>query len=287
MWLVNWDCIPRFFCSLDGCQFEAHALVVTKHVRIQHTGNLYQRMKNLNTPEDIERWRQDRKKNYPSGNKVLEKEKEEMEMVERREICGRSKNAKRFPCSAPSNNGKGPLFRYRIRPDNPVSRMYMEMERRLKKMEQDQGDNWMRRMFAPDMRNRDKRVPFFSLNKSKLVHLESFYLNVKQDKEGKLKKRTKVKYKGLRAKQMERLADSESEAEDAHIPISDEEEGDEKTEQMPDNEDKGSLEKVENESVNKSIGGLLLVDYSSASGSEDEGSERKGRKKILLNYACT
>lgn len=57
-------------CSVDGCQFEGHAQLVSRHVQQQHTSGLFERIKNLQTPEEIERWREERKRRYPSSKNV-------------------------------------------------------------------------------------------------------------------------------------------------------------------------------------------------------------------------
>jgi len=49
-------------CGIDDCTFSAHPLLVEKHISMQHRTGLYQRMKNLSTPEDIEKWIMERKK---------------------------------------------------------------------------------------------------------------------------------------------------------------------------------------------------------------------------------
>jgi len=49
-------------CGLDGCKFTAHPKVVDKHQQLQHFTGLYRRIGSLYTPEDIEKWRKERKK---------------------------------------------------------------------------------------------------------------------------------------------------------------------------------------------------------------------------------
>lgn len=59
-------------CGIDGCLFEAHEAIVSKHIQQQHNSGLYDKIKNLQTPEDIAKWREERRKRFPT--------KENMEM---------------------------------------------------------------------------------------------------------------------------------------------------------------------------------------------------------------
>lgn len=221
---------------LDGCSFEAHALVVTKHIRMQHEGDLFSKLKNLSTPEDIQKWREERRKNYPTFGKKQEKEDTARERKERREICDRS----------------APLFRYRIENYHDNS---FECDEYLKQVQYRQGTNWMSRMFAPDPKKRSVKVPFASMNKSRTVTLESFYMSCKV-KEGRIIKNTKVRWKGFQSKKLQKLEDSEDEGDSTEIPISDEE---------------------DNETVEKPKG-LMLVDYSS----EEEGEIEEEEAKVVV-----
>ncbi|KAJ6647425.1 Nuclear fragile X mental retardation-interacting protein 1 [Pseudolycoriella hygida] len=53
-------------CGIDGCKFEGHEIIVNKHIHLQHSSGLYDRLKNLETPEDIQKWREERRKRYPT-----------------------------------------------------------------------------------------------------------------------------------------------------------------------------------------------------------------------------
>lgn len=241
------------FFRLEGCTFEAHSLVVTKHIRMQHEGNLFQRMKNLSTPEDIQKWKEERKKNFPTAERIQMKKDESKEKA----VVGDRE---------PSRNEKPkPLFRYKMQQQETNRQMsFSQYQYRMRQIQFQLNDDWVNRSYAPDINVRDVRVPFFSLNKSKVATLESFYLNAKMGPDGKLKKENKVKWKGFQVKKLERLADSESESEGESLPISDEDEdyeevGTPRTPPVP----------APNSAIKKpSLG--LLVDYSSASESEDE-----------------
>lgn len=56
--------------AVDGCPFEGHAQLVAAHVQQQHNSGLYERIRNLTTPEEIERWREERRRKYPSAQNV-------------------------------------------------------------------------------------------------------------------------------------------------------------------------------------------------------------------------
>jgi len=53
-------------CGLDGCSFTAAAKPLEIHILHMHSSGLYNRVHQGNTPEDIAKWRAERKKNYPS-----------------------------------------------------------------------------------------------------------------------------------------------------------------------------------------------------------------------------
>ncbi|XP_031840145.1 FMR1-interacting protein NUFIP1 [Nomia melanderi] len=76
-------------CGIDGCTFSAHPLLVEKHITMQHNSGLYHRLKNVSSPEDIEKWIIERKKRYPTKANVELRKAEEMEKIERGEVIKR------------------------------------------------------------------------------------------------------------------------------------------------------------------------------------------------------
>ncbi|KAJ8729412.1 hypothetical protein PYW08_000993 [Mythimna loreyi] len=72
-------------CNIDGCQFIAHPKVITKHIQMQHSTGLYKKIANLNNPEDIQKWREERKKKYPTKSNIEKKAAECKEKIERGE----------------------------------------------------------------------------------------------------------------------------------------------------------------------------------------------------------
>jgi len=53
-------------CGLDGCTFTAASRHLEVHILHMHSSGLYNRVHQGNTPEDVAKWRAERKKNYPS-----------------------------------------------------------------------------------------------------------------------------------------------------------------------------------------------------------------------------
>jgi len=75
-------------CGIDGCTYFAHAEVLDKHIMHQHLTGLYNRIAQGTSPEEIQKWREERKKNFPTKAKVQEKVAKEKEMRERGEVMG-------------------------------------------------------------------------------------------------------------------------------------------------------------------------------------------------------
>ncbi|KAF2881669.1 hypothetical protein ILUMI_24526 [Ignelater luminosus] len=72
-------------CNINGCTFTAHEKIIAKHIQMQHYSGLYDRIRNISTPEDIEKWIAERKKKYPSKENVEIRYKQQEEMLKRGE----------------------------------------------------------------------------------------------------------------------------------------------------------------------------------------------------------
>jgi hypothetical protein len=49
-------------CPWAGCHLVAHPKILEKHIMMQHLTGLAERIPTLNTPEEIAKWREERKK---------------------------------------------------------------------------------------------------------------------------------------------------------------------------------------------------------------------------------
>lgn len=75
-------------CNIDGCQFIAHPKVITKHIQMQHATGLYKKIAKLQDPEEIKKWREERKKKYPTKENVEKAAAAIKEKIERGEKMG-------------------------------------------------------------------------------------------------------------------------------------------------------------------------------------------------------
>jgi len=62
-------------CAFPGCKFNAHFLVIEKHIRMAHGNGIG--VISLETEEDIRKWREERRKNFPTKRKIEEKKNNE------------------------------------------------------------------------------------------------------------------------------------------------------------------------------------------------------------------
>ena len=53
-------------CGLEGCTFTANAEILQDHIMDVHASGLYARLHNKGTSEDTEKWRDERKKHFPT-----------------------------------------------------------------------------------------------------------------------------------------------------------------------------------------------------------------------------
>lgn len=59
---------------------------------MQHVTGLYYRIKKTETPEDVAKWLEERKKKYPSRQNIEKRQKEQEEMFKRGERLQKPKN---------------------------------------------------------------------------------------------------------------------------------------------------------------------------------------------------
>ncbi|KAL1490633.1 hypothetical protein ABEB36_013294 [Hypothenemus hampei] len=79
-------------CNLDGCTFTAHEKIIEKHIRMQHSTGIYDRIRKLDKPEDILKWIAERKKNYPSKENVEKRYKVQEELLKKGVRLEKNKN---------------------------------------------------------------------------------------------------------------------------------------------------------------------------------------------------
>lgn len=53
-------------CWFDNCTFEGSTKLLQNHVETQHQSGLFNRIQRIETDEDIEKWREERRKRYPT-----------------------------------------------------------------------------------------------------------------------------------------------------------------------------------------------------------------------------
>ena len=63
-------------CGMEGCLFEAHYNIVFKHQNSEHFNlkDIAAKIVKLETPEDIEKWREARRKNFPTLSRISERQ---------------------------------------------------------------------------------------------------------------------------------------------------------------------------------------------------------------------
>lgn len=66
-------------------------MIVSKHIQMQHSTGLYERLKNLDTPEDIQKWREERRKRYPTKANIELRQQMQEERNKRGEKLNNSK----------------------------------------------------------------------------------------------------------------------------------------------------------------------------------------------------
>lgn len=150
---------------LDGCTYTAHVKLVMKHIEIQHSTNLFQRIKGYNTPEEIENWKTERKKNFPTPENIARKKEE----VAERKARGESLTAKEdFPGIE--------VFRHKIVPEE---RMRRKNQRGGYQSEGDEDS-------LPVFRLRPEAIRFMGFNSSPAIRLHNFYTDVTLSSSGTL-----------------------------------------------------------------------------------------------------
>lgn len=79
-------------CGIDNCSFTGTENAVSQHILNQHSTGIYDTIKNLNTPEEIAKWREERRKRYPSVRNVELRRKAQEERKNRGERLQKPNN---------------------------------------------------------------------------------------------------------------------------------------------------------------------------------------------------
>jgi len=88
-------------CTVEGCNFSSSPFVMKVHLKSVHHPRIARLIKRLDTPEAIEKWKQERKKNYPTSERINIKNEE---MIAKG--IDPSKKTNRNPGSKPSKYEK-------------------------------------------------------------------------------------------------------------------------------------------------------------------------------------
>lgn len=73
-------------CGVDGCPYTAHPKLVLNHYKTQHVTGLAAKVWKIQTPEDIAKWREDRKRNFPTVARTAQRKKEARERKKRGDV---------------------------------------------------------------------------------------------------------------------------------------------------------------------------------------------------------
>lgn len=92
-------------CGIDGCTFTAHPKIIQNHIQMQHETGLAAQIMRLNTPEEIEKWREERKRKFPTAANMARRQEELEEKKLRGEVLSVSND--RFNRKRSNARGRG------------------------------------------------------------------------------------------------------------------------------------------------------------------------------------
>ncbi|XP_064615558.1 FMR1-interacting protein NUFIP1-like [Liolophura sinensis] len=73
-------------CKVEGCPYTAAPKLVQLHYNLQHKTGLAKKIWKFESPEDVAKWRAERKKNFPTAATVAKKEADKAEKIARGEV---------------------------------------------------------------------------------------------------------------------------------------------------------------------------------------------------------
>lgn len=72
-------------CWFDNCNFEGSSMLLKKHLEMQHQSGLFQQIIKVESNEDIEKWREERRKRYPTKTNIEARQMAQEERLKRGE----------------------------------------------------------------------------------------------------------------------------------------------------------------------------------------------------------
>ncbi|XP_013401264.1 nuclear fragile X mental retardation-interacting protein 1 [Lingula anatina] len=73
-------------CHYDGCSYIAAPKLVKLHIDLQHRTGMAKKIWSLESEEDIKKWKEERRKNFPTASNIAKKQAELQERRERGEV---------------------------------------------------------------------------------------------------------------------------------------------------------------------------------------------------------
>lgn len=72
-------------CWFDNCNFEGHSKLLKKHIEVQHQSELFKKIGKVESEEDILKWREERRKRYPTKENIETRRMAQEERMKRGE----------------------------------------------------------------------------------------------------------------------------------------------------------------------------------------------------------
>ncbi|XP_049536532.1 nuclear fragile X mental retardation-interacting protein 1 [Anopheles darlingi] len=89
-------------CEVPGCTFVGHPMVMKKHARKVHSEeNTHESQRAMPSPEEIEQWKEERRKRFPTKQNIILRQLAQEERIKRGERIG--ENKERFPLKPGAN----------------------------------------------------------------------------------------------------------------------------------------------------------------------------------------
>ncbi|CAO1331767.1 unnamed protein product [Diamesa serratosioi] len=107
-------------CTFEGCKFNASVQVVDEHFqKVHNKTNPIVKIKDFSTPEDIEKWRQERRKRYPTAANMQLRQQSQEERFSRGEKLEDKKSRFGDKKERNQNRNKPPKDQNRVKKQKP------------------------------------------------------------------------------------------------------------------------------------------------------------------------